>query len=407
MGGSAISVALAAGKDGLTKMKRRLPVFIALIFAALVIGGYEPALARYSKCIPKAGEDARLTQEILKSMSSELRKKKLVYSDPGFNCNQLYSVYLANGDGSGQTRIIPDLSSALFPAWSPDGTKMVVNRYFSDIYIVNADGANPKKVISIELSQGMLYSPIWSPDGKQIAFTGNIGGAKTGTFIINIDGTHQFELLNSSELYTNVLSWSPDSSQIVYTEKTAKGEYEIYLMRGDGSERAKLADGSQPDWSPDGKQIAFAASQWALSESNVPQLHSAITVIAPDGSGLRELFVSKSDQYVYAPVWSPKGTYIAFAVSPLTSKYLFGNRDIYIIGADGSNPMSINENQLKVTSRLQNVGGPSWSFDEQFIIYDLSRDDNFQGTTDVGLTELSTGKSTVLLQMAESASWQP
>lgn len=407
MGGSAISVALAAGKDGVTKMKQRLPVFITLVFAALVLGCYEPALARYSKCIPEAGEDAQLTQEVLKSMSPELRQKKLVFSDPGYTCNQLYRVYLANGDGSGQTALTSEESSAMSPAWSPDGTKLVTSQGYDDIYILNADGTNPVNVTSFESESRWLYAAKWSPDGKQIAFTGHLGSQNVSAFIINIDGTHRFELPNSSELYTNVFSWSPDSSRIVYTEKTANGDYELYLMERDGSNRSKLAVGSQPDWSPDGSQIAFAASKWTLSESNVPQLHSAITVIEPDGSGLKELFVSKSDQFVYAPVWSPKGNYLAFGVSPLTSKYLFGNRDIYIIGADGSNPMSINENQLKVTSRLQNVGGPSWSFDEQFIIYDLSRDDKFQGTTDVGLTEVSTAKSTVLLQMAESASWQP
>jgi len=377
---------------------------IGVVLVGFLTSNQPPVLA---KCIPAAGEDVQMTQEVLKSMSPELRKKKLVFSDPGYTCNQLYRVYLANGDGSGQTTLTSEESSAMFPAWSPDGTKLAINQGYDDIYILNADGTNPVKIIPFESESRWLYAPEWSPDGKQIAFTGHLGSQNVSAFIVNIDGTQRFEMPNSSELYTNVLSWSPDSSRIVYTEKTANGDYELYLMERDGSQRSKLADGSQPDWSPDGKQIVYVMNTWTLPQSHVPQLHSAIMVIAPDGSGAKELFVAKPDQFVYAPVWSPKGTYISFGVAPYPSNDLQINRDIYIIDADGSNPRSINNHLGNITPKVQDIGSPSWSFDEQFIIYGLSREDGFYGTTDIGLSEISTGKSTVLFQSAEGASWQP
>ncbi len=387
-------------------MQKTLFAIIVVFLVGFLTPNQSPVLA---KCIPAAGEDTLMTQGVLKSMSPELRKKKLVYSDPGYSCNQLYGLYSANSDGSNQRIIFAsEQASAKDPAWSPDGKRMVVVKADSVIDILNADGTESMEVTSIDATTGSLYLPVWSKDGKQIAFIRSpYGQTKLATFVINADGTQQFELPNSSELYINVLSWSPDSSRIVYTEKTADGDYEIYLMQRDGSDRSKLADGTQADWSPDGKKIAFATNTWTLTESHVPQLHSAIMVIAPDGSGTKELFVAPPEQYVYDPVWSPKGTYIAFGVAPLTSNDIQINRDIYIINADGSNPRSINSNLQAITPKVQNIGNPSWSFDEQFIAYGLSREDGFYGTTDIGLSEISTGKSTVLFQSAEGASWQP
>jgi Tol biopolymer transport system component len=60
-----------------------------------------------------------------------------------------------------------------------------------------------------------------------------------------------------------------------------------------------------PDWSPDGKRIAFNSSfegQGAVE----------IYTVRPDGSGLRRLRREPKNSYSFDPVWSPGGRRLAF-----------------------------------------------------------------------------------------------
>ena len=74
---------------------------------------------------------------------------------------------------------------------------------------------------------------------------------------------------------------------------------DIYTVNADGSNPTRLTDGLDPDWSPDGSQIAFIrwTAPWGIYTINA------------DGSGERLLFSSNVSR---APVWSPDGTQIAF-----------------------------------------------------------------------------------------------
>ena len=74
---------------------------------------------------------------------------------------------------------------------------------------------------------------------------------------------------------------------------------DIYTVNADGSNLIRLTVGMDPDWSPDGSQIAF--SRWTTPWG--------IYTINADGSDERLLF---SSNVARAPVWSPDGTQIAF-----------------------------------------------------------------------------------------------
>ena len=103
-----------------------------------------------------------------------------------------------------------------------------------------------------------------------------------------------------------------------------------------------------------GGRIAFASDRYGNME---------IYVMDADGSNQRRL--TNSPHYDNSPSWSPDGTRIAF-----TSKR-DGNYEIYVMDADGSN-------QRRLTNSTHYDNSPSWSPDGARIAFDSSHYDNYE-----------------------------
>ncbi len=105
---------------------------------------------------------------------------RLVYaqrSGPVFN---LRRVNLSD-PSQAPTVLIPSIGEELSAQYSPDGKRIVFasNRASArdEIWVCDADGANPSKLFTTQLSQtGYSGSPRWSPDGQWIAFDSEIDG---------------------------------------------------------------------------------------------------------------------------------------------------------------------------------------------------------------------------------------
>jgi Tol biopolymer transport system component len=89
---------------------------------------------------------------------------------------------------------------------------------------------------------------------------------------------------------------APIDARIAFTS-TREGERYIYVATADGSQIRRLVRGERPTWSPDGRWIAFNASNGEISE---------LRAIGVDGSGER---VVASPGGMSA--WSPDGTKLA------------------------------------------------------------------------------------------------
>ena len=198
-------------------------------------------------------------------------------SDPS---GEIYNdIYVMNSDGTSQTRLIEATDTKNFevrfesPAWSPDGEKIAFMRTTSvdfvnsspssavpatgpsGLYVMRPDGTGLRK-----LSKEMPYaqSPLWSPEGKKIAFSGT--GEKK--YVVNVGGTEPRELMPNVKDHISSYSWSPNGKKIAFAAVHYRGELDIYVIDADGTGQTNLTGTKtiiedEPSWSPDGKRIAF------------------------------------------------------------------------------------------------------------------------------------------------------
>ena len=205
------------------------------------------------------------------------------------------------------------------PTWSPDGRRLAFVSYDafsggSSLQVVDVAGGEP------QLLAENAAAPAWSPDGSQIAYlTASDGLADPFTAeaaelrVINAGGGRSTVLDNRANAYGLAPQWSPDGRTVAYTG----GDFdapEVRLVSADGggaraikSPTAGMSLGD-PAWSPDGASLAVTLVGGMFASAG------GIAVLDVDSDEVRTL-VEADSAYYSRPRWSPDGRFIAAGVS--------------------------------------------------------------------------------------------
>jgi TolB protein len=268
-----------------------------------------------------------------------------------------------------------------------DGERMkgtVYDRRIKEIYIADYDGANPRR---ITVNRSLNINPVWSNDGKAIAYTSYRRSNFPDLFIQRIyEGTPPESPAHGTDRIHNFLpAWSPDGTKIAFMSNR-DGNAEIYVMDANGGNvrritRHPLID-STPTWSPAGNQIAFTSDRsgkpqiyvvdsdglsqprrittdeiWADRATWSPAPFNEIAYAAQSGPGFdikiydvatgASRRITNGEGSNESPAFSPTGRHIAFASTRL------GNQQIFVVGRDG--------NGLRQVTKEGNNYTPNWS----------------------------------------------
>ena len=215
-------------------------------------------------------------------------------------------------------------------SWSPNGRGLLytlgrpngTDRIFKSL----ADGSGAT-VVSPACTGACLSDddPTYSPDGKKIAFERAFGPvvnenpARVAIFSMNSDGSHLTQLTGQSTATSTADSqpqWSPDGKKIAFvrTNTTAKPKNmgAIEIMTADGSNIRRITpfaiDATDHHWSPNGKRLLFS------TYAHPVQFKSAnLFTMRPDGTHRTALtHYSGGTQQAFADDWSPDGKQVLF-----------------------------------------------------------------------------------------------
>ena len=321
----------------------------------------------------------------------------------------LFSGTLVSQAGFFNYTDVYDLQFATNASISPDGSTIIYNRVqydimtdkrYSNLWSIATDGSNHTPITSGKNNYSQI---IWSPDGKQIAYTSNEEG-KSQIFIRWMDSGAATSITNLTSAAAN-LKWSPDGNMLLFSRQidepmpmigklpsppegatwaaaakvirhvgykedgTPIGSGESYTQLfiinvSGGAPRqitSKKANHSQAQWTPDGKSIVFTAD---FKASSAIDINNEYIYRMDVSSGDTEPIVAKRGPYNHVEL-SPDGTRIAYA--GYVDKFLgYQQPEIHIIDMKG------NQQQVLTYKLDRDPEGLQWSSDGKsiFFMYD-------------------------------------
>jgi TolB protein len=190
---------------------------------------------------------------------------------PGFASSKLAFVagstrtqelYLADMDGYNARAITHDGTISASPSLSHDGTKLAYTSYksgYADVYLIDLGSGTRTR---IAFFPGINTGPEFSPDGSLIALTLSKDG-NPEIYTMSLGGGSLNRITRTRGAETSP-SWSPNGDQLVYSSDD-RGSPQLFISSStgtsDSSDMDHLVTGNsyctKPDWSPDGKWIAF------------------------------------------------------------------------------------------------------------------------------------------------------
>jgi tricorn protease len=150
-------------------------------------------------------------------------------------------------------------------AYSPDGKRVVyVTDASGEEAIATADawGRGDEKIVVPPAAKGWHFPPVWSPDGKRIAYAD-----ETQTlYVVSADGTAVPKAVDrSGQSEIREYTWSPDGRYLAYSKQDRRAVMSIYVydaVEGDihpvgGTNTSNYA----PAWDPDGRYLYFLSDR--------------------------------------------------------------------------------------------------------------------------------------------------
>ncbi len=263
------------------------------------------------------------------------------------------NIWMVSWDGKNNIQLTHDNEGESTPRFSPDNKyiSFLSSRSFGDkkdddkndesqLWLMNRLGGEAQEITGVKND---IEDYAWSPDGKKILLvmsdidyadtseTGNrlpyvitryhfkqdikgyLDNRKTHLYLLDV-ATHDIDTLTSGNYNEEQAAWSPDGKKIAFvsnhSEDADKNENDdIFVMDAmQGAVPYQLTtwkgEDIQPQWSPDGKFIAYLQSS---SDENFTMYGENILAVIAASGGTPNLISASFDKEIHEPRWSKDG----------------------------------------------------------------------------------------------------
>ncbi|MDQ2869735.1 MAG: S9 family peptidase [Acidobacteriota bacterium] len=316
---------------------------------------------------------------------------------------------------AGETRVFTPALPAPRLRWSPDGGRVSFLGVAADkpqVFAVPVSGGEPARALTSAPEGVLAYE--WAPDGKSIAYTTRDPASpeeqrqrKDFSWVIHVDAPDRgrrlclqplegsgARVLSPADQYVDALTWSPDGREIAYAAAPVTGFKAQYLTRiyavapGGGPPRLVVdrpGMNTAPQWSPDGARIAFVSTN-GRAELMAPRSLAVVPARGPSSSSPVRIF-GLNDAWVNEIVWTRDG------------------RSVYVLANDGTFASGEHMFEQPIV-RVGVADGRSERMAGTSLVYSLStsadgsrlafRDVERRTMGDVAMLDVRSGKTTRL-----------
>jgi Tol biopolymer transport system component/serine/threonine protein kinase len=417
---AAAPVSSPAQTTAITETKpKRFPWMVAMVIGFLTVAGViafylmrrnlpqEPVTSRpleptFTQITDLAGT------EFFPSLSPDGKTVAFMAGEP-----QKEDIYVLRVGGRNPVNLTKNYEgSDSYPWFSPSGDEIAFHsdRDGGGIFVMGATGESVKRLTDFG------YDPVWSPDGKQIAFAGEgvrdplARNTISALWIVDVASGKRQQIFKGDAVQP---SWSPHGNRIAYWGlPLSGGQRDLYTIPARGGDSVAITNDREVDWnpvwSPDGKYLYFSSDRggsmnlWRvpidektgkvlgkLEPITTPSRWSGYLSISASGKQLAftalditsniakiafdpktesvqgsPVAVTRGSTLFIEPMSSPDGQYILF-------RSIGKQEDIYICRSDGTE-------LRKLTDDVFKDRGASWSPDGKQIVFYSDRNGRYE-----------------------------
>jgi dipeptidyl aminopeptidase/acylaminoacyl peptidase len=262
----------------------------------------------------------------------------------------------------GDPQVSPDGEWVAYTVGTSDSTRDARD---TDVHMVRWDGT---RMVRLTATTARESQPRWSPDGRYLAFVSKRANASASQVWLLERAGGEAQRLTDLPEGVDEYAWSPDGSRIVVvsqdSDSAARADttrprpivIDRYLIKRDGDgwldgRRTHLhlvdvatklttrltsgnADDRDPEWSPDGRRIAFTSAR----HTDEDRTDETDLYVIEARAGSTPLRLTSAPTVERAPAWSPDGKWIAFLQGTFVPVPMYGTPRVAVVAADGGTP---------------------------------------------------------------------
>ena len=292
--------------------------------------------------------------------------------------------------------------------WSPDGEFLVTEERISNeapshLILISANTGERRQISKPPPQSRGDDEAVFSPKGNLVAFRRRFGLSVEDIYLVSTEEGGEARRLTLDNCGISGLAWAADGDSVIVSSRRAGTVQGLWRFPLSGDSPERLIEVKEavlsPAMSRRGDRLAYVScplsvSIWRMGAAEGTPVHALIDSMgcdwspqySPDGrqiafcsnrSGSDEIWVSDGEGHfphrvtslggplVDHPRWSPDGRHLAF------DSHLGGTSNIYIVPFEGGTP-------LRLTEESSSEKYPSWSGDGQFVYFASDRSGSWQ-----------------------------